>query len=66
MPSVSPKQHRFMEMIAHDPQAAKRVAVPQSVGRDFVAADKMKAKPQKLASALKNYGAMGNQTVTRG
>lgn len=40
MPSQSGKQHRFMEMVAHDPKAAKRVGVPQSVGKDFVAADK--------------------------
>lgn len=40
MPSTSGKQHRFMEMIAHDPKAAKRVGVPQSVGKDFAAADK--------------------------
>ena len=39
MPSTSPKQHRFMEMIAHDPAAAKRVGVPQSVGKDFAKAD---------------------------
>ena len=43
MPSVSGKQHRFMEMVAHNPAAAKRVGVPQSVGKDFVAADKGKA-----------------------
>lgn len=40
MPSKSGKQHRFMEMVAHNPAAAKRVGVPQSVGKDFVAADK--------------------------
>lgn len=39
MPSQSGKQHRFMEMVAHDPKAAKRVGVPQSVGKDFVMAD---------------------------
>ena len=46
-----------MEMVAHNPAAAKRVGVPQGVGRDFVAADQAKAKPatgnaQKLAAAL--------------
>lgn len=40
MPSQSGKQHRFMEMVAHDPGAAKRVGVPQSVGREFADADK--------------------------
>ena len=39
MPSTSPKQHRFMEMVAHDPAAAKRVGVPQKVGKDFASAD---------------------------
>ena len=49
MPSKSAKQHRFMEMVAHDPEAAKRVGVPQSVGKEYVAADKQK----KLAKALR-------------
>lgn len=40
MPSTSPKQHNFMEMIAHDPGKAREKGVPQSVGRDFVEADK--------------------------
>jgi len=52
MPSTSAKQHRFMEMVAHDPKAAKRLGVPQSVGQDFVAADKGK----KFANALRKHG----------
>lgn len=39
MPSVSGKQHRFFEMVAHDPAAAKRVGVSQNVGKEFVMAD---------------------------
>ena len=31
-----------MEMVAHDPKMAKKVGVPQSVGKDFAAADKGK------------------------
>ena len=31
-----------MEMIAHSPKMAKKVGVPQSVGKDFAAADKGK------------------------
>jgi len=42
MPSVSKKQHNFMEMIAHSPTMAKKVGVPQSVGKDFATADKGK------------------------
>lgn len=45
MPSMkngkpSKRQHRFMEAIAHDPAFARKVKVPQKVGRDYVAADK--------------------------
>jgi hypothetical protein len=42
MPSVSKKQHNFMEMIAHSPKMAKKAGVPQSVGQDFASADKDK------------------------
>lgn len=40
MPSSSEKQHRFMEAVAHSTKFAKKVKVPQKVGRDFVEADK--------------------------
>ena len=42
MPSKSAKQHRFMEAIAHSPSFAKKAGVPQSVGKDYAAADKGK------------------------
>lgn len=42
MPSSSKKQHNFMEAIAHNPGFAKKVGVPQSVGKDFSNADKGK------------------------
>jgi hypothetical protein len=42
MPSVSKKQHNFMEAIAHSPSFAKKVGIKQSVGKEFVAADKGK------------------------
>jgi hypothetical protein len=40
MPSSSKKQHNFMEAVAHNPSFAKKAGVPQSVGKDFSAADK--------------------------
>ena len=40
MPSTSKKQHNFMAAIAHNPAFAKKVGVPQSVGKDFNEADK--------------------------
>ena len=42
MPSKTLKQHRLMAMVAHDPAAAKRLGIPQSVGKDFTSADKGK------------------------
>ena len=46
MPSMSRKQHNLMAMVAHDPQAAKRTGVSQSVGKEFVAADKKAGNPR--------------------
>jgi hypothetical protein len=51
MPSKSGKQHRFMEMVAHDPKAAKRVGVPQSVGKEFAKADAAKSKDKTTSTA---------------
>ena len=42
MPSKSDKQHRFMEAVSHNPAFAKKAGIPQSVGREFVSADKGK------------------------
>ena len=40
MPSTSRKQHNLMAMVANDPAAAKRTGIPQSVGAEFMKADK--------------------------
>ena len=40
MPSKSKKQHYFMEAVANNPAFARKADVPQSVGREFVQADK--------------------------
>jgi hypothetical protein len=40
MPSSSKKQHNLMEGVAHNPAFAKKVGIPQSVGKDFSTADK--------------------------
>jgi len=42
MPSVSKKQHNFMEAVAHSAAFAKKAGVPQSVGKEFATADKGK------------------------
>ena len=43
MPSVSKRQHRLMEAVAHNPGFAKKVGIPQKVGKHFHEAD-MKGK----------------------
>ena len=56
MPSTSKKQHNFMEAIAHSPQFAKKAGVPQSVGKDFAAADKGKSFFQGGSTMSKSSG----------
>ena len=42
MPSKSKAQHNLMEGVAHSKAFAKKVGIPQSVGKDYAAADKGK------------------------
>ena len=42
MPSSSKKQHNLMAMVANNPAKAKELKIPQSVGEDFIQADKGK------------------------
>lgn len=44
MPSKSPAQHRLMEGVAHSAKFAKKVGIPQKVGKEFVNADKKMAE----------------------
>jgi hypothetical protein len=44
MPSISKKQHNLFELVAHDESAAKRLGIPQSVGKEFAEADKKTGK----------------------
>jgi hypothetical protein len=56
MPSVSKKQHNFMEAIAHSPSFAKKAGVPQSVGKDFASADKGKTFKESGMKKMANGG----------
>lgn len=40
MPSQTRKQHNFMAAVANNPSFAKKAGVPQSVGEEFLKADK--------------------------
>lgn len=58
MPSKSQDQHNFMAMVANSPNMAKKAEVPQSVGQDFVDADKGGKfdKSKKKSKLGKLYG----------
>lgn len=65
MPSKTRAQHNLMAMVANDPKAAKRVGVPQSVGREFMKADKgrkfgtgTRAEQQSVNKPKTNQGKM--------
>jgi len=65
MPSTSKKQHNFMEAVAHSPAFAKKAGVPQSVGKDFSAADKGR-KFGKGGEMKKGYAEGGMPMVNKG
>lgn len=47
MPSVSRRQHNYMEMLATTPGKAKKKGPSQKVAREFVKADKRSGKFKK-------------------
>jgi hypothetical protein len=69
MPSSSKKQHNFMAAVANNPSFAKKVGVPQSVGKEFNNADKGKTFKQggdmKPVDMKKNPGVAKLPTAVR-
>lgn len=68
MPSVTPKQKKFMRAVANSPKFAKKVGVPQSVGKEFEMKDKkMKSggmaasKMGKVATAKPSMGSASSR-----
>ena len=62
MPAVSKKQEKFMQAVANNPAFAKKVGVPQSVGREFTKKEggqmkESKAMMKKEVSFMKKKGA---------
>jgi hypothetical protein len=52
MPSKSKKQQDFMAAVANNPKFAKKAGVPQSVGKDYEEADKMKRMKKYQAGGM--------------
>ena len=62
MPAVSEKQKRFMQAVAHNKGFAKKVGVPQSVGKEFSKSGggemaESKAMMKKEVAFMKKKGA---------
>jgi hypothetical protein len=61
VPSVSKKQERFMQAVAHNPAFAKKAGVPQSVGKEFTKSGGGMAESKKMVkkevSFMKSKGA---------
>ena len=64
MPSVSKKQHNFMEAVANNPAFAKKAGVPQSVGQEFSKADKGRTF-SKGGETMATKKAMGSGPMER-
>ena len=60
MPTVSKKQEKFMQAVANNPKFAKKVDVPQSVGKEFT----MK-KMQSGGMAASKMGAVKTAAPSR-
>ena len=62
MPTVSKKQERFMQAVAHNPAFAKKVGVPVKVGKEFTKSGggemkESKAMVKKEVAFMKKKGA---------
>ena len=58
MPAVSKKQERFMQAVANNPKFAKKVGVPQSVGKEFTKSGGGEVKKESKAMAKKEIAFM--------
>jgi hypothetical protein len=61
MPSVSAKQHRLMAAVATNPAVAKKTKIPQSVGKEFMEADR--GKKFKGGGEMKESKAMVKKEI---
>ena len=58
MPAVSAKQKKFMQAVANNPKFAKKVGVPQSVGKEFSKSGGGEMKKDSKAMAKKEIAFM--------
>lgn len=53
MPSKTKKQAAFFRAVSHSPEFAKKVDVPQSVGKEFEAADEAQKSTKSMKTMIK-------------
>ena len=71
MPAVSKKQEKFMQAVAHNKAFAKKVGVPQSVGKEFTMKKMMSggvaaSKMGKVKTAAPSRDGVATKGKTRG
>jgi hypothetical protein len=71
MPAVSKKQEKFMRAVAENPKFAKKVGVPQSVGKEFTMKKMMSggvaaSKMGKVKTAAPSRDGVATKGKTRG
>lgn len=55
MPSKSKAQHDFMQAVANNPDFARKVGIPVSVGKDYAEADKRQGKHERKRKGRKDH-----------
>lgn len=65
MPAVSEKQKRFMQAVAHNKAFAKKVGVPQSVGKEFSKSGGGEMKYSKGGMSASKMGAVKTAAPSR-
>jgi hypothetical protein len=64
MPAKSAKQERFMQAVANNPKFAKKVGVPQSVGREFTKKEGSKMANTSRMNKLEELGRIDSEKAT--
>jgi hypothetical protein len=54
MPAKSAKQEKFMQAVANNPKFAKKVGVPQSVGKKYTKPSELSQKRKRLNARKRN------------
>jgi hypothetical protein len=65
MPTVSKKQEKFMQAVAHNPAFAKKAGVPQSVGKEFTKSGGGQMKAESKAMVKKEVDFMKKKGASK-